>query len=150
MDLLLWRHAEAEDARAGQDDLARELTPRGQEQAARMAAWLAGVLPGDARVIASPARRTLQTVQPLGRAFEVVDAVAPGAGPRDLVEAVGWPRAGDTVLVVGHQPTMGAVASMLMSGRPLPWHFAKAGIWWLRSDGDRLATLVAMRSPRYP
>ena len=34
MDLILWRHAEAEDARAGQDDLERALTPKGERQAA--------------------------------------------------------------------------------------------------------------------
>ncbi|HCL86559.1 MAG TPA: histidine phosphatase family protein, partial [Comamonadaceae bacterium] len=40
MDLILWRHAEAIEARDGEDDLQRALTPRGEKQAARMAAWL--------------------------------------------------------------------------------------------------------------
>ena len=40
MDLILWRHAEAEDAAEGQGDLDRVLTSRGEKQAARMAAWL--------------------------------------------------------------------------------------------------------------
>ncbi len=34
MDLLLWRHAEAED---GTPDLKRKLTPRGEKQARQMA-----------------------------------------------------------------------------------------------------------------
>ncbi|MEO7547467.1 MAG: histidine phosphatase family protein, partial [Ramlibacter sp.] len=40
MDLILWRHAEAEDAPEGGDDLDRALTSRGEKQAARVAAWL--------------------------------------------------------------------------------------------------------------
>ena len=43
MELILWRHAEAHDAKEGQDDLERALTPRGEKQAARMSAWLAGL-----------------------------------------------------------------------------------------------------------
>ena len=44
MDLILWRHAEAEDwqpddAHRG-SDLDRALTARGEKQAARMAAWM--------------------------------------------------------------------------------------------------------------
>ena len=38
MDLILWRHAEAFDLAEGQTDLERALTPRGEKQAARMAA----------------------------------------------------------------------------------------------------------------
>ena len=45
MDLILWRHAEAEVLREGSDDLARSLTPKGERQAARMATWLDGHLP---------------------------------------------------------------------------------------------------------
>ena len=30
MDLILWRHAEAEDVEDGSEDLARALTPRGE------------------------------------------------------------------------------------------------------------------------
>ena len=45
MDLLLWRHAEAED---GADDYSRPLTERGRKQAASVAAWLAQHLPSSA------------------------------------------------------------------------------------------------------
>jgi phosphohistidine phosphatase len=149
MDLLLWRHAEAFDARFGEDDLQRALTPRGQEQAARIGRWLNEVLPADARVLASPAKRTQQTVQALGRPFETVPAVVSGASAREVLEAAGWPRAGGTVLVVGHQPTLGRVAARLMCGSEQYWHVPKASVWWLRAEGDEHATLVAMRSPEH-
>ena len=61
MDLILWRHAEAEDARGG-DDLGRPLTNRGRRQAERMAAWLGPRLAAGAQVLASPARRCQETV----------------------------------------------------------------------------------------
>jgi phosphohistidine phosphatase len=38
MDLILWRHARAADARPGQSDLDRELTAKGHRQAGRVTA----------------------------------------------------------------------------------------------------------------
>jgi len=66
MDLLLWRHAEAEDTAPG-GDLGRALTARGRAQAERVAAWLGERLPDDAHILVSPAKRCQQTVAPLGR-----------------------------------------------------------------------------------
>ena len=40
MDLIFWRHAEAEDEREGLADLERALTSRGEKQAQRVGAWL--------------------------------------------------------------------------------------------------------------
>jgi phosphohistidine phosphatase len=51
MDLILWRHAEAED---GAPDLARELTAKGHKQAAEMARWLSHHLPKEVRTLVSP------------------------------------------------------------------------------------------------
>jgi phosphohistidine phosphatase len=73
MDLILWRHAEAEVAPEGGDDLSRALTKKGERQAARMAAWLDRHLPEGARVLVSPSVRTQQTVAPLGRKFKLRD-----------------------------------------------------------------------------
>ena len=59
MDLILWRHAEAFEMREVQDDLDRSLTPKGERQAQRMAAWLNRQLPSSAKVLVSPARREI-------------------------------------------------------------------------------------------
>ena len=149
MDLLLWRHADAFDARAGEDDLQRALSPKGLEQAARMARWLQRVLPDDTRIIASPALRTQQTAQALGRPVETVPALVSGAAVPAVLQAAQWPQARRTVLVVGHQPTMGLVAAWLMSGQPQYWWVQKAAVWWLRSERDERATLLAMRTPEH-
>src|SRR3954452_13252336 len=54
MDLILWRHAEAEP---GEPDLGRRLTPKGLKQAARMAEWLDARLPDTCKILSSPAER---------------------------------------------------------------------------------------------
>lgn len=132
MDLILWRHADAEDARRG-DDLGRALTPRGRDQAERMAAWLAPRLPAATRILASPALRCQQTVATLGRPATTVAAIGPGASAEAVLAAAGWPDAGDAVLVVGHQPTLGETAARAMGETGESWSMKKGSVCWLRS-----------------
>ena len=131
MDLILWRHAEAFDAEPGESDLERALTPKGQKQARRMADWLTAQLPEGCKVLVSPALRTVQTAEPLKRKFKIVQELAPGADAEDLLQAANWPNAKEPVLIVGHQPTLGQVAALLMSGQPQDWEMKKANAWWL-------------------
>ncbi len=150
MDLILWRHAEARDADGRMSDLDRPLTPRGQRQAARMAAWLDRHLPAGTRVLVSPSRRTQQTAAALQRKFKTVVALGPGTSVAGLLTAVGWPGAEAAVLVVGHQPTLGRVAAHLLAGVDQPWSVKKGAVWWLRGRdraGDGRTTLVAVRGP---
>ena len=150
MDLILWRHAEAEEAEDGGDDLARPLTPRGEKQAARMAAWLDRQLPEGLRVVASPARRTEQTAHALGRKFKMRAELLPGGTPQDLLELVQWPRAKGAVLVVGHQPTLGEVAQKLL-GMQMSCSIKKGAVWWLHHrvrDGKGQVILKAVQNPR--
>ena len=133
MDLILWRHAEAEP---GDDDLDRRLTSKGIKQAARVAAWLERHLPDTCRILVSPARRAQQTAQALGRKFKTVQDLAPGASVAAILAAANWPDSRESVLIVGHQPTLGEVASLLLAGEEAGWSIKKGGIWWL-SDRDR-------------
>src|SRR6476469_793942 len=113
MDLILWRHAEAvEDAPDG-NDMARVLTPRGEKQAARMAAWLDRQLPDSARIFVSPARRTEQTARALDRKFRFSPALSPSGSSEQLLELVQWPQSKGSVLVVGHQPMLGQTIASL-------------------------------------
>lgn len=127
MDLILWRHAEAED---GTPDLTRPLTAKGHKQARRMADWLASQLPEGCKILVSPAVRTLQTVEPLGRKFKVVNALAPEATPEAVLQAANWPNSKEPVLVVGHQNTLGQVAALLLCGQPQDWEVKKNSVWW--------------------
>ena len=134
MDLILWRHADAED---GTPDSERKLTPKGEKQAKRVAEWLKEHLPDDYVVLASPARRARQTAQALTKDLELVEAVGTGANPRGVLAAAGWPDRNGMVIVVGHQPTLGQTIARALTGRDEGWSLRKGALWWLRSrDGE--------------
>ena len=150
MDLILWRHAEAEEGHVGSDDLSRALTARGEKQASRMAAWLDRQLPEGLRVLASPARRTEQTASALGRKFKMRAELLPGATPQDLLELAQWPRARGTVLIVGHQPVLGQTISLLLGMQAAECSVRKGAVWWLRQRQrmDQSQTvLLTVQSP---
>ena len=128
MDLILWRHAEAE---AGEPDVGRRLTSKGLKQAERMAAWLEHRLPEATRILVSPADRAQQTASALGRKFRTSHEIAPGASAASVLAASGWPDAREPVLVVGHQPALGEVAAFLLSGEEAGWSIRKGAVWWL-------------------
>jgi phosphohistidine phosphatase len=128
MDLILWRHAEAFD---GTPDLARRLTPKGHKQAAAIATWLAKRLPAKTRILASPAARAQETAKALDRPFETIASIAPEADPTAILAAADWPTAKGAVLIVGHQPTLGQAAALLLAGEPMGFSLKKGGVWWL-------------------
>jgi len=130
MDLLLWRHAEAVD---GEPDVARPLTRRGEGDARNMARWLMPRLPAELRILVSPARRAQQTASALRADFETIDDIGTGADAARLIAAAGWPGSKRPVMLVGHQPTLGEVAALLLSGRESSWRIGKGAVWWLRT-----------------
>lgn len=143
MEIILWRHAEAED---GLVDEHRGLTSKGEKQARRMAAWLNKRLPEDVVIMASPALRAQQTAQALTRDFETRSELGTSADAASVLKAAGWPRARRTVLVVGHQPTLGQVAALLVSGRAAEWSIKKGAIWWLARRSRTGAETVSVRA----
>jgi len=152
MDLILWRHAEAQVAREGMDDLQRALTPKGERQAQRMAEWLNQRLTQSTKVLASPALRCQQTVRALERNVRTVPALAPGADVAAVLSAARWPDGSDPVLIVGHQPTLGAVLSQLLAEQDGSWPVKKGAVWWLRQrdrDGHRQVLLQAVLGPDF-
>ena len=149
MNLILWRHADAEDAVAGGLDHERELTARGREQAKRMAAWLNDRLPVDTVVLVSPALRAQQTATALRKKFTTRDALGTNADCATLLKALGTPTADGATLVVGHQPTLGQVASLLLTGAEGALSVKKGAVWWisLRHDRKSLGVLRAVMTP---
>ena len=127
MELILWRHAEAED---GAPDNARSLTAKGEKQADKMAAFLRAVLPHDTRILVSPTKRTRQTAQAFTNHFTTAADIAPGAAPEAILKAAGWPDGKGSVLVVGHQPALGEAAALLMTGHADGWSIKKGAVWW--------------------
>ena len=148
MDLILWRHAEAEEG--GTDDLRRRLTSKGRKQATRAAEWLLQRLPSRFSLIASPALRAHQTAQALGMPIKAEQALAPGASAKAIIEACAWPAYRGAVVVVGHQPDLGRTLAQLVCGAGGPWSIKKGAFWWISNrvrDGDAQVVVRAVVSP---
>ena len=152
MDLILWRHAEAFEMREVQEDMDRALTPKGERQAQRVATWLNRQLPSTARVLSSPARRAQQTAAALDRKVRTAPELAPDTTVEAFLHATRWPESREPVLVVGHQPTLGAVASFLLAGDEAYWSVRKGAVWWLSNrdrGGDAAVVLRVVIGPDF-
>lgn len=150
MDLILWRHAEAEDAAAGLSDDKRRLTSRGEKQARDVAKWLRPRMGKKFRILVSPTARTQQTAHALALPFEIETKIAPGASPEDLIAATDWPAPSGVVVLVGHQPTLGQLAARLMTGAETDWNIKKGAVWWFshrNRDGVERVQLRAVVNP---
>ncbi|HBZ95713.1 MAG TPA: phosphohistidine phosphatase SixA [Pseudomonas sp.] len=128
MRLWLLRHGEAEPQAAS--DAARELTAYGRKEVQQAATQLAG-RPLTA-IIASPYVRAQQTAElvrsSLGFAGKIntVPWLTPDSDPRDALKFLDE-REGGEVLLVSHQPLIGALGGLLVHGHrqePLPMRTA--------------------------
>lgn len=136
MNLILWRHAHAQD---GHPDLERPLTELGHRQAARMADWLRERLPPVFILAVSPAARARATAAALqsmtGAVACLEPRLAPGCKVSDLLDVVQWPlgpgHGERTVVVVGHQPSLGMTAAHLLAEQSAAWRVRRGGLWWL-------------------
>jgi phosphohistidine phosphatase len=127
MDLILWRHAEAED---GVPDLERRLTAKGRKQAERVAQWLLQRMPARFILLSSPATRAQQTAEALGAPIKTDRTLAPGAAPAAIVKACGWPDYKGALVVVGHQPDLGRALAYLL-GASGSFSVKKGALWWM-------------------
>ena len=149
MDLILWRHCEAEP---GEPDLGRRLTSKGTKQAERMAEWLERHLPDSCRILVSPADRAQQTAAALQRKSRTVPELGPGASVTAVLAAANWPDSREPVMLVGHQPTLGMIASFLLSGEEAYWSVRKGAVWWLSNrvrDGGAAIVLKVVIGPDF-
>jgi phosphohistidine phosphatase len=134
MELLIWRHAQAEDQHSDKDeDVLRPLTPHGHHQAERMAAWLEPRLPVGTRILCSPALRCEGTVAYLGRKYKLCDELLPTRALPELLKLLSWPDRDTPTLLVGHQPALGELIAHLLDTKAKEQSLRKGGLWWLRS-----------------
>ncbi len=150
MDLILWRHAEAEDGGIELADRQRRLTSRGEQQARLIARWLIKRLPRKPVILVSPAERTRQTAHALELAYEIEPRLGIGASTTDVLRAAGWPERNAAVVMVGHQPTLGRIAALLLTGAEADWTIKKGAIWWFSTrvrDGLPHTVLRAVLNP---
>ena len=119
-ELILLRHAHAESATAGQDDIARPLSATGLAEARAAGDWLRehGLRPD--RVLCSTATRTRDTLAALGDigGAEVhEDAAIYDASPGTLVALADANRDAERLLLVGHNPGLEQLAALVHSGQ---------------------------------
>lgn len=124
MDVLLLRHARAEErelfALSGNEDALRPLTRAGAKRMRGAVRGLRRLLPHIDVIASSPLLRAVQTAEIVadgygGKAVQVPQ-LAPGHAPSALLP---WLRSqGDAgvVVLVGHEPDLGALASWLLAG----------------------------------
>ena len=149
--LWLLRHAHAHDARPGEAEADRELSPRGLERLALAAPRLARRLGRDSVVLYSPWRRALQTGEALAAALEGPRAVqcarlSRPPGP-ELLALLAALEAPDLVLA-GHEPWLSELAHILLEAPP-PGPLKRLGALELtgpRQPGE--ARLARLWSPR--
>ena len=145
MQLILWRHAEAT---RGYPDSERTLSAAGRRQAEAMATWLRARLPPAYAMIVSPAARAQETASALAAVYRTEEAVGTAATAQQVLEQAGWPYGDETVLVVGHQPTLGAAAALAVTGRTSDWPMSTGAIWWLaRTEHSRDTAVRAALGP---
>ncbi|MBF6623248.1 MAG: phosphohistidine phosphatase SixA [Pseudomonas stutzeri] len=151
MKLWLLRHGEAEPR--ARTDAERNLTDAGRLEVRNSAAHLSGRRVQ--AILASPYNRAQQTAeivrQALGfsAAVETVSWLTPESDPGDALLYLGR-RSEEDILLVTHQPLVGALGDLLVNGRrdtPLP--MATASLAEL--EGEHLAAglmqLVGLRHP---
>lgn len=135
-DLLLWRHAEAEDVSTTGKDADRALTKRGRKQAASMAKWLDEHLPEGTVVLCSPALRCRETVAALAALnqveVKVVDFLRVESNLQQIVDALADYEGVSAILLVGHQPNLGLLIAKLLGMQQTAAVVKKGSVSWLR------------------
>jgi phosphohistidine phosphatase SixA len=136
-DLILLRHAHAQNASPGQDDAQRELSARGMAEAAAAGVWLAAhqVLP--ARVLCSPAQRTRQTLDTALHGSEaILEPRIYAATAGQLVALIEEFADAPRLLLVGHNPGFETLVALLTTGQSGDFRgMPPAAIAWIELDG---------------
>lgn len=125
MKLLIVRHAKAEDQTAGQSDDARPLTVSGHQTARQLARAIKDFLPRVDLLVTSPSVRAYETAKHIARAYKRLEvtplpALRPGATPRDVFAWLQEQSDDAMIVLVGHEPDLGGLASWLLTGDTRP------------------------------
>ena len=55
----------------------------------------------------------------------------PDATLESVLSTVSWPDSRHPIVLVGHQPDIGQIASQLIGGEAQMWNVKKGGVWWI-------------------
>ena len=118
---MLLRHAHAEEAAPGQNDLDRPLSAEGLAEAEAAGRWLRdkGLVPDC--VLCSPSRRTRETLEAVLAAIGYVDQRLDDgiyeASPGTLAALADQHREVERLMLVGHNPGLEQLAALMHSGQ---------------------------------
>ena len=160
MKLYLVRHAIAEEAGMPgyEDDSLRPLTEKGREKMGRIAGVLKelGVKPN--LIVSSPYVRASQTASILAKELKhkeevaVSDFLLPMGEPDDMIGEINEKYSVDELMLVGHEPNLSSLTSVLLAGdTDLAINFKKGGVCCLSVDNlhyDRKAVLEWLVTPK--
>ena len=142
MKLILMRHAEAEPGDAYSDDALRPLTAEGAKTQKKMTQALQRMGVKPERIFTSPRLRARQTAEitaqvlGLSDVLQESDALGDGYSVNGVLALVHDFADKETVLCVGHEPDLSALAgALLCSTHMLRIKFVKGGVLGLRFEG---------------
>jgi phosphohistidine phosphatase len=123
MQIVLIRHARAEERRLLQRDASRALTAAGRKRFWRAARGLRAELPYLDRIVTSPLTRARETAELLAGAYKQVKVehqplLAPDKSLAKLVAWLSTQPPASCIALVGHEPDLGRLAGVLLSGKP--------------------------------
>lgn len=158
-NLILWRHAEAEDQSDTGLDNDRALTKNGRKDAAKMAKWLNEYLPEGTWILSSPARRCQETAAALNdannnknkREIKLAEFLRTDSSVELIAKNLTNDDPNQTILVIGHQPNLGLLVAKLL-GMQQSAVVKKGAVWWLRQrlvNGALQTYLFTVQNPDY-
>jgi phosphohistidine phosphatase len=125
VNLYLLRHGIAVDPGSPgyENDSERPLIPKGERRLREAAAAMKKLGLSFDLILSSPFTRAKQTAEivaeelKLKKRLEFSDELAPGGSSRALIQKLnGWEPAPENVLLVGHEPGLSRLISLLVSG----------------------------------
>lgn len=161
MDLYILRHGLAVDhgALGFPRDSDRPLTPKGERKLWQVAEAMEALGLSFDLILSSPYARARQTAEIIAAAFnaarklEFSDTLVPSGKVKDLISVInGSKPLPDTVLLVGHEPHLSELISLLISGNAAALVLMKkGGLCKLTSESfkaGRCATLEWLLTPK--
>jgi len=121
MMLYIMRHGLADEPTPKGDDAARKLTLRGADKIRKAAAGMRAMGLALNAILTSPITRALETAEIVASEIgainpRAVPELSTGASPANALEALIKQKLAENVLLVGHEPTLSRLASLMLTG----------------------------------
>jgi len=160
MKIYLVRHAIAENPETSgyEDDSLRPLTDKGREKMKKIAGALKDIGVNPDLIVSSPYVRASQTASILAKELKYKEEIAysdslvPMGEPDDMIGEINEKYSVDKLMLVGHEPNLSMLMSVLLAGNPdISINLKKGGVCCISVDDlhyDRKAVLEWLVTPK--